>query len=172
MIFSFHVNFRGAISRFPDFCTSMVARPRKSAVLGAAHVATRARSPRKARGVRRSRRCLRDLLGSVTGRFFTGEEWESNFRGANKNRQNEIFWGNFQFKYVQFYKTNSGWDSRFWNVWLELSNFEHRWHTSYILVYILTPGCCERHYQLSASKLGDENYLSKWERVREIDSLD
>ena len=53
------------MSRFPTLVgpvASMAARPKKNAVLGAAHVATRARSPRKARAVRRSRRCLRDLL--------------------------------------------------------------------------------------------------------------
>ncbi len=40
---------------------------------------------------------------------------------------------------------------------LILSKIEDRWRTSYILVYILTPGAANDINHLSASKLGDEN---------------
>ncbi len=98
-------NLNGLFGSSSDFCTSTVATPR-SVVLGAAHVAKRARWPRKARAVRRSQ-YLRYLLGGFKVKKL------NNFRGPTNMGKHIMkmgsvqtflrFLGHFHLKHFQSY---------------------------------------------------------------------
>ena len=93
MIFSFHVNFRGPISRFRRFLHLNGGKAEKKR-------GARCSSRRNARKVAAEGTC-RPSESSMSSRspgvrygpVFTVEKWESNCRGANKHRQNDIFLG-------------------------------------------------------------------------------
>ena len=119
-------NLNGLFGSSSDFCTSTVATPR-SVVLGAAHVAKRARWPRKARAVRRSQ-YLRYLLGGFKVK-------NDNFRGPTNMGKHIMkmgsvqtflrFLGNFHLKHFQSYTICFGWDSGMFG-WENLEYFRKK----------------------------------------------